>query len=64
LIEAVFSQKNFGVESTTTMLREMYKKIYFKEQCSVFTPWKVFRAIDLSSVGGMTYNGLETLWNV
>jgi hypothetical protein len=27
----------------------------------VFAPWKVLRAIDTSSVGGLNYNGLETL---
>jgi hypothetical protein len=64
VFEAVFGHKIFGVESTTTVLQEMYKKFFFNEQRSVFAPWKVLRAIDLSSVRGLTYNGLETLWNV
>jgi len=40
------------------------KKYFFNEQHSIFSPWKVLRAIDLSSVGGLNYNGLETLRNV
>jgi hypothetical protein len=27
----------------------------------MFAPWKVLRAIDLSAVGGLNYNGIETL---
>jgi len=64
VFEAVFGHKIFGVESTTTVSQEMYKKFFFNEQRSVFAPWKVLRAIDLSSMRGLTYNGLETLWNV
>jgi hypothetical protein len=64
VVEAVFGQKIFGAELTTTVLCEMYKKFSFNEQRSVFAPWKVLRAIDLSSVGGLKYNGLETLRNV
>jgi hypothetical protein len=46
------------------MLSELYQKYFFNEQRSIFSPWKVLRAIDLSSVGGLNYNGLETLRNV
>jgi hypothetical protein len=30
----------------------------------VFASWKVLRTIDLSYVGGLNYDTLETLWNV
>jgi hypothetical protein len=61
---ALFQNCVFGVEATKAMLSDLYKKFYFQEQRNVFAPWKVLRAIDLSSVGGLNYNGLETLRNV
>ena len=64
VVEALFSQKIFGVQATTTVLQEMYKTYFFKEQRAVFAPWRVLRAMDLSSVGGLNYNGLETLRQV
>jgi len=60
----LFSQKIFGVLETTTVLQEMYKAYFFKEQRAVFAPWRVLRAMDLSSVGGLNYNGLKTLRQV
>jgi hypothetical protein len=62
--DALFHNCIFGVDVTKSMLSEIYKKFFFHEQRSVFSPWKVLRAIDLSSVGGLNYNGLETLRNV
>lgn len=59
----MFGRKIFGVESTTTVLQEM-SNFFFKEQHPVFASWKVLRTIDLSYVGGLNYDTLETLWNV
>jgi len=64
ICEVLFKKCIFGVEATKDMLSELYKQFYYKEQRNVFAPWKVLRAIDLSSVGGLNYNGLETLRNV
>jgi hypothetical protein len=52
------------MEATSTMMAELYHKYFLPEQRSVFAPWKVLRAIDLSSVGGLNYNGVETLHSV
>ncbi len=40
------------------------KNIFFKQNCEMFAPWKVLRAIDLSAVGGLNYNGNETLQRI
>jgi hypothetical protein len=61
--DALFQNFIFGVDATKTMLSKL-QKIFFREQCATFAPWKVLRAINLSSVGGLNYNGLETLRNV
>jgi len=59
--EVLFAQAIFGAEVTGKVLNEVYQKYSFKEQRQVFAPWKVLRAINTSSVGGLNYNGLETL---
>ena len=64
ICDALFQNCVFGVEATKTMLSDLYKRFYFQEQRNVFAAWKVLRSIDLSSVGGLNYNGLETLRNV
>jgi hypothetical protein len=64
ICDALLQNCVFGVEATKTMLSDLYKRFYFQEQRNVFAAWKVLRSIDLSSVGGLNYNGLETLRNV
>jgi hypothetical protein len=45
-------------------LQETYDNYFFKDMRNKFAPWKVLKAIDLSSVGGLNYNGIETLRQV
>jgi hypothetical protein len=59
--EALFDRAIFGVEATQVVLNEIYQKYFFKQNREMFAPWKVLRAIDLSAVGGLNYNGIETL---
>jgi len=59
--EALFDNAIFGVEATQVVLKELYQKYFFKQMREMFAPWCVLRAIDLSSVGGLNYNGIETL---
>jgi hypothetical protein len=62
--DAIFGLAIFGVAVTKTVLSEVYKKYIFEEHRSKFAPWRVLRAIDLSSVGGLNFNGIETLRTV
>ncbi len=64
ICQALFENAIFGVDATKAALSEMYKKHFFKEQRSLFAAWRVLRAIDLSAVGGLNYNRLETLRGV
>ncbi len=64
ICEALFEHAIFGIEETQVMLCEMFKRYFFKEQRELFAPWKVLRAIDLSAVGGLNYNGIETLRSI
>jgi len=64
LCETIFDDCIFGAEATKKVMAEMYKRHYFKEQRGLFAPWKVLRAIDQSAVGGLNYNGIETLRSV
>jgi hypothetical protein len=64
MCDALFQICIFGADSIKTMLSKLFKKYFFNEQRSIFSPWKVLRAINLSSVGGLNYNGLEMLRNV
>jgi hypothetical protein len=61
ICEAVFDNAIFGIDVTKVALSELYKKYFFAEQRERFAPWKVLKAIDLSSVGGLNYNGIEAL---
>jgi len=47
MCDALFQSCIFGVDSTKTMLSKLYHKYFFNEQGSVYSPWKVLRAIDL-----------------
>jgi hypothetical protein len=62
--DALFGLAIFGVAVTKTVLGEVYKKYIFEDHRSKFAPWRVLRAIDLSSVGGLNFNGIETLRTV
>ncbi len=62
--EAIFDNAIFGIEATKVALSELYKKYFFVEQRERFAPWKVLKAIDLSAVGGLNYNGIEALRTV
>jgi hypothetical protein len=46
---------------TKQALRELYKEYIYEEQKFLFAPWKLLRAIDMSAVGGLNYNDIETL---
>ena len=59
--EALFDNAIFGVEATQVVLKELYQKYFFKQMREMFAPWCVLRAIDLSSLGGLNYNCIETL---
>jgi hypothetical protein len=61
---ALFGAAIFGAAVTKAVLSEVYKKYIFEEHRSTFAPWRVLRAIDLSPVGGLNFNGVETLRNV
>jgi hypothetical protein len=64
IVDSLFKHSIFGVEATQTMLQETYVNYFFKDMRNKFAPWKVLKAIDLSSVGGLNYNGIETLQRV
>jgi hypothetical protein len=64
ICEAVFDNAIFGIDVTKVALSELYKKYFFAEQRERFAQWKVLKAIDLSSVGGLNYNGIEALRTV
>jgi hypothetical protein len=36
----------------------------FKRNDEIFAPWKVLKAMVLSAVGGLNYNGIETLQKI
>ncbi len=55
--DAIFGLAVFGVTVMKALLAEVYKKYIFEEQQSKFSPWKVLRAIGLSSMGGLNFNG-------
>jgi hypothetical protein len=59
--EALFDHAIFGVEATQVVLKKLYQNYFFKQMHEMFALWRVLRAIDLSSVGGLNYNGIETL---
>lgn len=59
--EVLFGKAIHGAAVTGKVLEELYQKYFFKENRELFAPWKGLRAIDTSSVGGLNYNGLETL---
>jgi hypothetical protein len=59
--EALFDYAVFGMKATQAVLSELYQKHFFKHTWEMFAPWKVLRAIDLSSVGELNYNGVKTL---
>jgi hypothetical protein len=61
---ALFGAAIFGAAVTKDVLSEVYKKYIFEEHRSTFASWRVLRAIDLSPVGGLNFNGVETLRNV
>jgi len=61
LCEVLFGQAIYGAAVTAKVLDELYDKYLFRKQRDLFAPWKILRAIDTSSVGGLNYNGLETL---
>jgi hypothetical protein len=59
--KTLFDHEIFGVEATQLIF---IIKIFFKRNCEMFAPWKVLRAIDLSSVGELNDNGTETLQRI
>jgi hypothetical protein len=61
VVDCLFSSALFGVEVTKVVLAEVYKKFIFNEHQNTFASWKVLKAIDLSLVGGLNYNGIKTL---
>jgi hypothetical protein len=61
---ALFGAAIFGAAVTMAVLSEVYKKYIFEEHCSMFASLRVLRAIDLSPVGGLNFNGVESLRNV
>lgn len=62
--DCIFGTALFGIEATRVALSEVYKKYIYDNQHSTFSSWRVLRAIDLSPVGGLNYNGIETLRKV
>jgi hypothetical protein len=46
--DAIFEKAIFGASVTKLVLQEIYKKYIYKEHRSLFAPWKILRAIDLS----------------
>lgn len=53
---------NWGILiPSEVVLKELYQKYFFKQMREMFAPWHVLQAIDLSSVGGLNYNCIETL---
>jgi len=58
--DAIFGLAIFGASVTKTVLGEVYKKYIFEDHRSMFAPWRVIRAIDLSSIGRLNFNGIET----
>ena len=62
--EALFGSCIFGIEATKVVLAEVYKKHIFSDHQSLLAVWKLLRAIDTSAVGGLNYNGIETLQSV
>jgi hypothetical protein len=62
--ESLFDKAIFGVTATKLVLREVHRKFIYPEQKQIFAPWKILRAIDVSAVGGLNYNGVETLRSV
>ncbi len=61
LCDILFARAIFGVAVTAKVMKELYQKYFFKQQCDLFAPWKVLSAIDTSVVGGLNYIGLEPL---
>jgi hypothetical protein len=61
---ALFGATIFGAVVMKAVLSEVYKSYIFEENFSMFAPWGVLRAIDLSPVGGHNFNGVEKLRNV
>jgi len=59
--ECLFENAIFGEHVTKQVLHELYKKYIYEEQKLLFSPWKLLKAIDMSAVGGLNYNGIETL---
>ncbi len=64
ICECIFGTALFGVTATKMVLAEVYKQYILAEQQSKFSNWWVLRAIDLSPVSGLNYNGIETLGKV
>jgi hypothetical protein len=62
--ECLFENAIFGAHVMKQVLQELFKKCIYKEQRLLFAPWKLLRAIDISAVGGLNYNGIETLRSV
>jgi len=56
--DVIFKNELFGAEPTRAVLKEIAAP-FIRE--SVFVPWKIFRAMDLSPSGAFNYQGLETL---
>ncbi len=59
--DALLEHAIFGMEATELVLNELYQKYFFKQNREIFSPWKVLKAMGLSAVGGLNYNGIETL---
>jgi hypothetical protein len=64
VVECLFGSALFGVEVKKVVLAEVYRKFIFNEHQNTFASWRVLKAIDLSPVGGLNYNGIETLQTV
>jgi hypothetical protein len=62
--DAVFGLAIFGVTITKTVLAEVHKKYIYDEYKDKFAAWRLLRAIDLSPVGGLNFNGIEILRSV
>ncbi len=56
VVDAIFKSKIFGERDTSIVLHDLAKDYARK---SIFKPWKILRAMDLSPSGAFNYQGLE-----
>jgi len=62
--DCIFGAAVFGATATKAVLSEVHKKYILAEHQRTFSNWRVLRAIDLSPVSGLNYNGVEILRSV